>query len=90
MGGEGREGGGQNLGLRVEKRVEGVREAEKSAGRKVKKSGRTDIKGFGWREVYIPHPPPRPSPSPSPIQLEMAEMSNPGIKVSRNGQFAVK
>jgi len=32
--GRGREGGGQNLGLRVEKREGGVREAEKRAERK--------------------------------------------------------
>ena len=50
----------------------------------------TEIKGCGWREVCSPHPPPCPSPSPSPIQAEMAEMLNPVIKVSRNGQFAVK
>ena len=37
-----------------------------------------------------PIPPPSPYPSSSPIQAEMAEMSNPGIEVSRNGQFAVK
>ena len=63
---------------------------KKAREEKLRKVAGTDIKGFGWREVCIPHPPPRPSPSPSPIQLEMAEMSNPGIKVSRNGQFAVK
>ena len=33
-GGGSREGGGQNLGLRVEKREGGVRKAEKRAGRK--------------------------------------------------------
>ena len=33
-GGGDRNGGGQNLGLRVEKREGGVREAEKRAGRK--------------------------------------------------------
>ena len=58
---------------------------------KVKKSGRNrDLKGAGGGKFVPPIPPPCPSPSPSPIQSEMAKMSNPGIKVSRNGQFAVK
>ena len=90
MGG-GREGGERNLGLRVEKREGGVREAEKKGGKKkIRKVAGTEIKGCGSREVCTPIPPPCPSPSPSPIQSEMAEMSNPGINVSRNGQFAVK
>ena len=64
---------------------------KKGREEKVKKSGgNQDYIGCGWREVCTPIPPPCPSPSPSPIQSEMAEMSNPGIKVSRNGQFAVK
>jgi len=37
-----------------------------------------------WREEKVK------KSSPSPIQSEMAEMSNPGVKVSRKGQFAVK
>ena len=79
------------MGLRVEKREGGVREAEKKGGKKkLRKLAGTEIKGCEWREVCTPHAPPCPSPSPSPIQSEMAKMSNPGIKVSRNGQFAVK
>jgi len=46
--------------------------------------------GDGWREVCTPSPLPVRPLAPPPIQAEMAEMSNPGIKVSRNGQFAVK
>ena len=38
-GGRGRDGGGQNLGLRVEKSEGGVREEEKWREEKVKKSG---------------------------------------------------
>jgi len=76
------------LGLRVEKREGGVRKAEKGREEKVKKSGGTER--VQVVESLYPIPPPGPSPCPSPIQAEMAEMSNPGIKVSRNGQFAVK
>jgi len=62
----------------------------KGGKKKLRKVAGTEIKGCGWREVCSPLPPPCPSLSPSPIQSEMVEMSNPGIKVSRNGQFAVK
>ena len=90
-GGEGRDGGGQNLGLRVEKREGGVREGEKGREGKGKKSGRNrDLRVRVAGSLYPSMPPPCPSPSPSPIQSEMAKMSNPGIKVSRNGQFAVQ
>ena len=79
------------MGLRVEKREGGVREAEKRAGRKRLEKWREPRKrGSGGGKFVPPIPPPCPSPSPSPIQSEMEEMSNPGIKVSRNGQFAVK
>ena len=64
---------------------------EKRGGKKkLRKVAGTEIKGYGWREVCTPIPPPCPSPNPSPIQSEMVEMSNPGIKVSRNDQLAVK
>ena len=64
---------------------------KKAREEKVKKVAGTEIKGCGWREVCTPPlSPPCPSPSPSPIQSEIAEMSHPGIKVTRNGQFAVK
>ena len=63
----------------------------KGGKKKLRKVAGTETKGCGWREVYPPPmPPPCPSPSPSPIQSEMVKMLNPGMKVSRNGQFAVK
>ena len=64
--------------------------------RRRKKGGKKKVrKVVGTERVLVagslyPIPPPCPSPSPSPIQAEMAEMSNPGFKVSRNGQFAMK
>ena len=63
---------------------------KKGRKKKLRKVVGTEIKGCGWREVCTPSPPPCPFLSSSPIQSEMAEMSNPGNKVSRNGQFAVK
>ena len=62
---------------------------KKGRKKKLRKVAGTEIKGCGWREVCTPQPPPCPFLSSSPIQSEMAEMSNPGNKVSRNGQFAV-
>ena len=50
---------------------------KKGGKKKLRKVAGTEIKGCGWRGVCTP-----------PIQSEMAKMSNPGIKVSRNGQFA--
>jgi len=68
-----------------------AREAEKRVGRKSKEKWREPrLKGAGGGKFVPPMPPPCPSPGPSPIQSEMAEMSNSGIKVSRNGQIAVK
>jgi len=63
-------------------------------GRRKKKRGKKK-----WREPrlegagggkFVPPIPLLAIPYSLPIQSELAEMSNPGIKVSRNGQFAVK
>ena len=64
---EGSDGGGQNLGLRLEKK-EGrcTGGGKKSGKKKLRKVAGTDIKGCGWQEVCTPHPPPCPSPSPPP------------------------
>jgi len=89
-----REGGWTEFGTLGRK--EGGRRTgggKKRGKKKLRKVAGTEIKECRWRElreVCTPHPPPCPSPSPSSNQSEMAEMSNPGIKVSRNGQFAVK
>jgi len=66
---------------------------KKGGKKKLRKVAGTEIKGCGHAgggKFVPPIPPPCPSPSPSPIRSEMAEISNPAIKVSRNSQFAVK
>ena len=83
----GREAGRQNLGLREEKGEGGVREAEKKRGKKKWWEPRLEGAGGG---KFVPPIPLLAIPYSLPIQSELAEMSNPGIKVSRNGQFAVK